>query len=355
PPLLNTVRVSAARGIRSVVVASVPLAARDAVPTPEVVAPARVRGGAAQLTFLAAAGARLVRSFRPDLVVGHNMRGLGVASLLPTRAPLVYHCHDFEHANAWIPRVEWAASLRATEVWVPAEERRDRAAALGLRAPVRVVENCPVRMGELPAPGRLRRWLASEGVPNADTVPIVLRHGGIGRSQCILETVETLPQLPRGTVFVVVGEGGGAYRERCIARAAELGVGDRLRFHPFVSHGELWELLVDATVGMTLYAPTGPNAAAPAPNKVYECMAAGVPVVVTHGNSIARMVEASGAGLSVPVDVARLTDALRTFIVDDALRKLMGSAAREAHLARYHYESELAPTIFGALSASTAS
>ena len=125
---------------------------------------------------------------------------------------------------------------------------------------------------------------------------------------------------------------------------ARLAVADRLHFHDFVPHDRLAELLVDGNVGMSVYSPISINEAAPAPNKVFENMALGVPVVVGAGNSIADDVLSSGAGRAVEIgSTERLRQAFAELLSDEG--RTASKAAREAHLRRYNYEFQLRETI----------
>ncbi len=65
-----------------------------------------------------------------------------------------------------------------------------------------------------------------------------------------------------------------------------------------------------------------------------EAMACGLPLILTPGCNSPE-VAAAGAGLIVPRDIASLTDALRTLLIDSERRLLMARRARELVLERY--------------------
>ena len=360
PPLINAVHLSAAAGVPSVIVASAP------VPSPQVLGDARLLtvdrrlGGAGQYAYLLRETRAIVRAERPALIIGHNVRGLSAAALAnpPGGAPIIYHCHDFEDDGDLRSLVlhagELIASRRAVEMWVPAIERTTLARKRHLPAHPLLVQNCPPRLHALPPKGRLRAWLRAQRTTPGEP-RIIIRHGRIGASHCILETIEAMPLLPPDVVFVIVGDGDNAYVSECLAAAARLGLAERLFFHPFVPHSELTSLLVDASVAMCLYAPLDINAMIPAPNKVFESMAVGLPVVVASGNSVSTDVLGAEAGLSVPVGSREaLASALGRLIEDDAFAARTSRACREAHLTRFNYETQLQPTRLGKLLAAAA-
>jgi glycosyltransferase involved in cell wall biosynthesis len=357
PPLIHTVRVSEARGVESVVVASLPVANPGVLGEARIVAPEARTGGAKQQAFLVREARREARERAPRLVIAHNTRGLVAASMAaPFGAEIVYHCHDFDGLAGWRGRDaiflagELAGSLRASEIWVPAGERVDIARARKLRAPTILVRNCPRTIAELPEKGRLRAWLASQGARGAERGRIITRHGLIGHVHYIRETIEALPLLPEDVIFAIIGDGDrdaiASYREA----AARLGLSDRVLFHPFVAHTDLLALLIDADAGMNVYVPSDLNAMTPAPNKVFENMALGVPIVVAEGNSVARDVLTAGAGLAVPVGSREaLADALGRLIEPGPFSTEAKKKARAAHLATFNYEAQLRGTCLGAM------
>lgn len=356
PPLINTVHVSAAAGIESVVVAGLPASNAHVLGSARLVAPGARPSGLGMMRWLVEQGRELARRARPDLIIAHNTRGIVAALAAPLGASVVYHCHDFDGVLALTPhqaafRVgELVGSQRAGETWVPARERIDIARARHLHGPTRLVRNCPRLLGDLPAKGRLRAWLAAQGARDADRARIITRHGLIGHVHYIGETIEALALLPDDVIFVIIGDGDAAAIADYHARIARLDLGRRVFFHPFVAHSDLMSLLADADVGMSVYVPSDLNAMTPAPNKVFENLALGVPVVVAEGNSVAEDVLGADAGLAVPVGPrAALAEALGRLLDDSPFAVSARRAAREAHLATFHYEKQLRGTRLGAL------
>ncbi len=340
PPLINCVQMSREAGIASRVIASVEPLAPELFEPGEVEIATMRSSGISQIAALVHRVRSHVERSSPALVVGHNGRGLLAASASEPSAPVVYHCHDFDvREGTLLEALVRRASRGVSETWVPAPERVDGARARGAPSPISVVRNCPRLRRALPPRGRLRAWLGADAPPH-----IIVRAGGIGETHYILETVRALPALPDAT-FVVVGRGGEAYLAQCHAEAARLNVARRFRVHPFVSYDELAELVVDADVAMNVYRPDDANSSAPAPNKVYDAMAVGVPSVVAEGNSVAVDVESSGAGIAVPVgDHAALAGALGAVLAN---RERYSSAARAAHERTFHAEAQHVRTALG--------
>lgn len=349
PPLLNTVKISKNAGVSSCVIASVPLLHPALFDGSRLVVPPRRHSASGQLAFLTEALGSVLRGRVPQLVIAHNVLGLLAAwhAKAFDAAPLVYHCHDFEtSATHPMYAAERTAVRRVAELWVPAPERRAVALERGFTCATRVVRNCPPRLAELPERGALLSAFARRTGMQSVPDKLITRHGRVGRAHYVLETIEALPRLSDDVGFAVIGSGDDGYVAECESRACDLGVGTRVLFHGFVPHSALNALLVDGRVGMCVYAPLGPNEEMPAPNKVYENLALGIPAVVGQGNSVEADVITSSAGTSVPVgDIDALVNALGRLIDDEGAAR----SARAAHLDQFNYEAQHATSLLGRL------
>lgn len=354
PLVFDTVAVCKAAGIDSALVASVPVAEPDEIGEVMLNAPTERGGGLYQGRFLLSRGLRESYRYRPDLVIGHDARG--VAAAVPVAAaagcPVVYHCEDFTPTSGLRGRLlaalERFSAGRAAEMWLPSLERERVAHQRRLRVRTVIVRNCPRRRATLPARGRLRPWLAERGSHPDPTSRLLVRHGNIGPSHCLFETMEAMAALGRAVEFVVLGQGTPDYVRACRERAHALGLDGRVHIHSYRTHSDLPALLVDADVALGVYEPHNVNTTAPAgPIKVYESMAVGLPVVVSDGNSFAREIIDEGAG--VGANMARPEDRVRELLA--ALRTAMdrrselGARARRAHLDRFNFEMELRNTL----------
>lgn len=358
PPLINTVHVCESWGIGSTVLAAVPLRSQGVLGGARVFAASQPLARAALHRHLLRTGVTAIRTRgRPGAVVAHNVYALPAAAAIAAGAhsPLIYHCHDFHETGGGAMRVfdvvERMVGPRAREVWVPVTERATIANQRGFAERLRVVRNCPRLVRELPRRGRLRAWLAANGSRSEGRGQIITRHGRVGAAHCIVETIEALALLPESVELVVVGRGDDDYIARCHETSRRLGLEGRVFFHPFVAHSELFDVLVDGDAASGLYAGADVNVATPAPNKVYENLALGIPVVVTRGNSVADDVTGSGSGLAVdPRSIGQVADAFRALLFDDAVRDRSRASARAAHLGSFHYEGQLRATLLSGMS-----
>jgi glycosyltransferase involved in cell wall biosynthesis len=141
--------------------------------------------------------------------------------------------------------------------------------------------------------------------------------------------LEAITRLRSGEVHLsVVGE--GPMREALEKRAAELGVGDRVTFHGFVSREELTRRFAscDAFVLPAVYDAKGDVEGLGV--VLVEALSHGRPVVASDAGGIPDIVRDGETGLLVPPgDAGALATALRRIMDDPALARRLGRTGRE--------------------------
>ncbi len=158
---------------------------------------------------------------------------------------------------------------------------------------------------------------------------VVLYAGAHGLSndlEVVLDSARILSDAPH-IRFVLVGD--GKEKPRLIRRADEMGLKNIL-FMPPVAKKEMGEVFsaVDACLAilkpLEWYKTTYPN-------KVFDYMAAGKPVVLAIDGVIREVVESHGAGIAVPPgNPQALAQAVRRLAADPQTAREMGLAGRKA-------------------------
>jgi len=173
-----------------------------------------------------------------------------------------------------------------------------------------------------PAPtGVLRRRI---GI--GPDVPLVLHQGAPAPDRGGEQLIDAMT-LVAGAHLVFLGTSPFAgYEDTLRRRAAAAGLGDRVRFLPSVPLERLLEHTSDADVGVSLLQDTCENHRLALPNKVFEYLVAGVPVVVSELPELAALVEREGVGWTVDPACSRALAA--------ALAKAVVAARQPAFRAR---------------------
>jgi glycosyltransferase involved in cell wall biosynthesis len=151
----------------------------------------------------------------------------------------------------------------------------------------------------------------------------------MGRANGLDQLVEAAEALRRrgeaSVVIVALGDGGE--RPRLERRARELAL-ENLRFLPPVPKEELAGVVGAADVTLTVFAPY-PVLETNSPNKFFDSLAAGKPVVVNLDGWLRRLVEENDAGIWTPAGEAEgLAAALADLAANPEHVERMGRNAR---------------------------
>lgn len=99
-------------------------------------------------------------------------------------------------------------------------------------------------------------------------------------------------------------------------------------------------LMSESVAGLVLFHPE-PNHVNAQPNKLFEYMSAGIPVIASHFPLWRDIVERFDCGICVdPLDPAEIADAMLRLAGDPALARRMGRNGRTAVLERFNWEQE---------------
>ena len=152
--------------------------------------------------------------------------------------------------------------------------------------------------------------------------------GAIGQANGLEYIVEAARILQdRGSDHVaVVFVGGGGRKAALEQEVAKLALKNVMFFDP-VPRSEVAKLVAGCDICMTIIRPSRDPSWSP--NKMFDAMAAGRPIVINVPGWLGETVEASGCGCYVdPANPQQLADALERLADDPALRQEMGRNSR---------------------------
>jgi len=286
-----------------------------------------------------------------DLIHGMAYMGIPVAHAIADQQlgdpRVIYDARDIYMDAANLAR------MRGPVRWVIAREekrwarRADRvvtvnepyaevmASRFGVPKPL-IVLNCSYRFTPPEPPER--RFHDHLGLPASTRV--VLYQGGFSLDRGIEQLFDAIRAIDDATL-VLMGYGlqEEAYREQ----AGSIELRDRVRIMPAVPPAELLSWVASADVVAMPIQPTTLNHRLTTPNKLFEAMAAGVPVVASDLPGMAPIVKETGAGLVVdPTDPAAIAAACREILdASPEERAAWRRRALEAAHRTYNWERQV--------------
>ena len=289
------------------------------------------------------------RRWRPDWIYSSDPLSCPITLSLSaaTSARVLYHEHDAPAEDAgegsWFMRTVLLArrrvAARAELCVLPNDGRADAFRREHPTARVVTVWNCPTRHEVNP----------TSRVPSSELR--VLYHGSIVPARLPLAVMDAIACLPDRVRLVIVGyetPGHGGYVDELKQRAIERGVADRVEVLGALPRAELMRHCLTCDVGLALLplSPTDVNerAMVGASNKVFDYMAAGLPVIVPDSPEWRAAYVDAGFGVSCdPESADSLAGALTRLLTDPVERIAMGERGRQKIVSDWNYERAFAP------------
>jgi len=285
----------------------------------------------------------LARKYPADIVEAHDLPTLPVARLIAMvkRRPLVYHAHEL-----WS---EMGTHIRFKGFWRWLERRLIRRAALivvpepnrarifrdeyGAKELPLVVMNCPPFKAAAGS-AILPEMLASRGIAASC---VALYQGVVSSERCVDEVVAATEFFDQGVALSIIGSGFGEWDEP----ESRLPSGRPILYLPYVLYDKLPAYTASAQIGLLFYRNTCRNNYYCAPNKLYEYMMMGLPVITCNYPGLVDFVEGQGIGICVdPEDPRAIAAAINRIAGDDALRNSMREKCLRLARERWNWDSE---------------
>lgn len=168
--------------------------------------------------------------------------------------------------------------------------------------------------------------------------PILVHSGSVRSGRGVEYVVQALPQLP-GLHFLLITGSSNEYLEDVLKQAETLGVRDRVHLHPLLPYDEAASFIAEANIGVIPMDHYG-NAEVALPNKFFDYILAGLPVVTADTKSLARVMAEWPVGRVFPAgDVTALTQALSE-VVNDPKRFQIAISSRPDLLLQFSWEMQ---------------
>lgn len=180
---------------------------------------------------------------------------------------------------------------------------------------------------------------APPGGAYGDRGPLVLYSGSLSPIRGAFEMLEAMDRLPpRLHARLAMA---GLFSPASLQRDAERHPGwAHVDFYGWVTRDGLRDLSASARLGLVLFHPA-PNHVESQPNKLFEYMAAGLPVIASDFPLWRDLVGRAGCGLLVdPLDVGAIAYAITYLLDHPAEAMAMGQRGQEAVQTTFNWESE---------------
>lgn len=175
--------------------------------------------------------------------------------------------------------------------------------------------------------------------PPAEGPPRLFYAGGISRVRGLFEMLDALALLPADVPARM--DLLGKFQPAALLEEARRHPGwARVDYQGWCERDELVARMAVARVGLVLFHPERDHLIAE-PNKLFEYMAAGRPVVASDFPHYRRIVEEAGCGLLVdPLDPEAIARAVRWMLDHPDEAREMGEKGRRLIREKYHWEAE---------------
>jgi len=245
---------------------------------------------------------------KPQIISGHDLTGLLIGWLSnigrKDKAKLIYDSHEFElgryaernklqvfcikHLERFLMK-RCAFSIMVNDSIADEVQRIHRLA----QRPI-VVRSTPEKweinqetIQEVRA--ELDSHFPSKGF-------LLMRHGNVGTG-CGIEKLLEVVKRVSGVNAVILGNGTAAYISSLKKLTEEYGIVDRVLFHPAVPITELWKYAGAADVGLSIPSAVSMSYYYALPNKLFENIQSGTPVIVSNFPELKKVVNQYGIGL----------------------------------------------------------
>lgn len=296
----------------------------------------------------------VVDALKPDVLHAHDMHVIGIAAHARARARAagrdvrwVYDAHEY------VPGLSQygGRTARVIEGWADLESEfiRDADRVITVSPAIADALHDRYQLASHPAvvlniptvdpPGVERVRTLREVCGLGPDVTLLAYIGGMTRARGVHTAIEAMSLLPDAHLgLVCVPHNDTWFVRKLRQQVAEMGLGDRVHFVNPVGPGQVVDYLSGLDVGL-IPGLSYPSHEMSLPNKLFEYLHAGVPIVGSELDSLGAFLRETGVGVTFPAeDASGLAAAARTVLADH--ERFAAAAGDPALLARYSWTSQ---------------
>lgn len=193
-----------------------------------------------------------------------------------------------------------------------------------------------VTVGNFPI---LYKFTKRESNPDTDNAFNIIYAGGLAEERGISEIVQAMECLTtsRNVKLILYGKFCPESYQQKVRRLRGF---EGVEYLEWIEPEEVWLKMIQATAGIACYHPV-PNAISSQPNKLFEYMAAGLPVIASNFPLWKEIVEGNNCGLTVnPLNPREIAKAVEYLLEHPEETRKMGENGRKAVVEKYNWETE---------------
>ena len=228
----------------------------------------------------------------------------------------------------------WSVRL-ADAVLVVVEENRQRLSPFNRR--IEVIGNYPPSLA-FHCPSQSKSRIYSTDGPPVRVISLGLIDSIRGLDLAIDAFTLLVRELPNVRLVIY---GDGPFRQALETRVAAAGLKKVITFGGWVSTEQKYHVLTEGDIGLLLHKVCELTQHTQ-PNKLFDYMSVGIPVLSTRLRPVVRVLEAEHCGIAVDESPLAVASGLKGLILDHEGRYRMGQNGRNACEHGYHWEDEAA-------------
>ncbi|MCB9222891.1 MAG: glycosyltransferase family 4 protein [Crocinitomicaceae bacterium] len=171
-------------------------------------------------------------------------------------------------------------------------------------------------------------------IPYEQRNNIIIYSGLLHENTGFKSIVESSKLLPEGAIIQIIGKIYPTSLKK------ELESCKNIEYISWTDRKSVLHKIKNAKIGIALYQPTKQNIYAQ-PRKLFEYMAAGIPIIASDSKLWKEFVEENNAGINVdPASIDQIVEAVKFLTVNPSEAKQMGHNARIAFENKYDWQKE---------------
>jgi glycosyltransferase involved in cell wall biosynthesis len=291
---------------------------------------------------------RIIKT-KPDVIHAHDLPALlpSYIAKIYTNAPLIYDSHELytEQGSTFSDNIFWKKLekflLQKCDGVIAANESRADVMFTEYGSPHRPVAiyNCPQLLTNNHISGHnlLHEFIGDEKQKNK----IILYTGIISEHRHYEDMIIAAKYLKQNIKIVILGYSSPEYLDELKKIVIEYEVGDKIFFHPSVPHSQIISYSQSADLGIVFYQNSSRNNYLCAPNKLFDFLMVGVPVLFNDLAGIREIADMAEIGKMVnPTDPQEIAQAANEILSDEDYYKQLQTNACALAKDGYNWETQ---------------